>query len=298
VLPEASATALAQAIARADAVIARLVPVTADVIAAGQRLRVIGRHGVGLDNVDLGAATRRRIPVVYVPQANSASVAEHAMGMIIALSKRLLDLDRAVRSGRWHLRQTSVGTELDGKTLGVIGLGVIGRLVAQKCSAGLRMRVLGYDPYVTTALPPEVNRVKTLEPLLREADVITVHVPLTAETRAMLGRRELALCKPTAFIINTSRGGVVDELALADALQAGRLAGAALDVFSSEPPPPGYRLLSAPNTVFSPHAASHTEEALRRMAIGIAEDVLLVLRGERPRHVGNPEVYAPETRSR
>ncbi len=292
-LAEGSTDALAQAVARADAIIVRLVPVTADVIAAGQRLRVIARHGVGLDNVDLGAATRRRIPVVYVPQANSASVAEHAIGMMVALSKQLLELDRAVRSGQFYLRQTIVGAELDGKTVGVIGLGAIGRLVAAKCHAAFHMRVLGYDPYATATLPPGVDRVETLEALLQDADIITLHVPMTAETRGMIGRRELVVCKPTAFLINTSRGGVVDELALADALQAGRLGGAGIDVFSSEPPPPDHPLFRAPHTVFSPHAASHTAEALQRMAVSIAEDVLLVLRGERPRHLGNPEVYAP-----
>jgi D-3-phosphoglycerate dehydrogenase len=291
VLADASPDALRRAIAHADAVIVRLVLVTADVIATGHRLRVIGRHGAGLDNVDVPAATRRRIPVVYVPQANSVSVAEHAIAMMLAVSKRLIDLDHAVRTGQFHLRQSIVGVELDGKTLGVIGLGAIGRRVAEKCRAAFRMRVIGYDPYATASPPVGVEQVSTLDDLLRQADVVTVHVPLTAETRKMIGRRELALVKPTAVVINTSRGDVVDELALAEALSARRIAGAAVDVFSVEPPPSDHALLAAPNTVLSPHAASHTEEALERMAVSVAEDVLLALHGKRPRHVGNPEVY-------
>lgn len=292
VLADASPDAVRRAITHADAIIVRLVLVTADVIAAGHRLRVIGRHGAGLDNVDLPAATRRRIPVVYVPQANSVSVAEHMIALMLAVSKRVIHLDHAVRSGQWHLRQSIVGVELDGKTLGVIGLGAIGRRVAEKCSTAFRMRVIGYDPYATTSPPVGVEQVSTLDALLRQADIITVHVPLTAETRKMIGRRELALVKPTAVVINTSRGDVVDELALADALKAHRLGGAAVDVFAVEPPPPDHPLLSAPNTVLSPHAASHTEEALERMAVSVAEDVLLALDGKRPRYVGNPEVYA------
>jgi phosphoglycerate dehydrogenase-like enzyme len=243
-----------------------------------------------LDNVDLRAATRRRIPVVYVPQANSVSVAEHAVGMMLALGKHSLDLDRAVRKAEWHRRQVLVGMELEGKSLWVVGLGAIGRLVAEKCRTAFQMRVLGYDPYLTV-VPAGVERVGTLEAVLREADIVTVHVPLTAETRGLIGRQELAMCKPTAYVVNTSRGEVVDTLALAEALRAGRLAGAAVDVFPVEPPPPDHPLLSAPNTLFSPHAASHTEESLQRMAVSVAEDVLLVLRGERPRHAGNPEVY-------
>ncbi|OLC29279.1 MAG: hypothetical protein AUH31_07285, partial [Armatimonadetes bacterium 13_1_40CM_64_14] len=245
VLPEASSEALARAIPGADAVIVRLVPVTAEVIAAGQRLRVIGRHGAGLDNVDLPAATARRIPVVYVPQANSISVAEHAIGMMVALSKHLLDLDQAVRTGQWQRRQVIVGMELEGKTLGVIGLGAIGRLVAEKCRAAFHMRVLGYDPYVT-ALPAGVERADTLAAVLKEADIITVHVPLAAETRGLIGRHQLAMCKPTACVVNTSRGEVVDTLALAEALRAGRLGGAAVDVFSVEPPPSDHPLFRLP----------------------------------------------------
>lgn len=296
VLPEPSEQALQRAASGADAVIVRLVPVSAQTIAAAPRLRVIGRHGAGVDNVDIVAATARLIPVVFVPGLNAVSVAEHTIGMMLGLCKKFLVLDQAVRTGHWHARDATVGMELAGKTLGVIGLGAVGRQVAAKCRTAFGMRVIGYDPYAPADLAVEVERVTALEPLLRAADVITVHVPLTAETKGMLAWRELRLLKPTALIINTARGGIVDEAALADALRTARIAGAAVDVFSTEPPAGTHPLLAAPNTVLSPHAASHTEEALKRMAVALAEDVLTVLRRERPRHVANPEVYEPHTR--
>ncbi len=279
------------AIADADAVIVRLFPLTAETIAVAPRLRVIGRHGAGLDNVDLAAATRRKIPVVYVPRTHALSVAEHAIMLMLALAKRLRRLDEAVRGGEFHARTQIRGMELDGKTLGVIGFGTIGRMVAEKCRAAFAMRVLAYDPYLTPGLPLQTELVTDLDGLLRASDVVTLHVPLTADTRAMLGRRQLALLKPTALVINTSRGEIVDEEALAGALHAGRIAGAAVDVYTTEPPPDDHPLLSAPNTVLTPHAAAHTEEALQRMAVSVANDVLAVLRGERPQHVANPEVY-------
>lgn len=291
VLPEPTEQALRLAIRFVDAVIVRLCPVSAEAIEKAQRLRVIGRHGVGVDNVDLDAATRRGVPVVYAPQTNAVSVAEHTIAMMLALAKNLMRFDQELRIGRFQSRLVIRGIELEGKTLGVIGLGNIGRLVAEKCRKAFHMRVLGYDPYISPGLVPEVELVENLEQLLREADVITLHVPLTEETRNLLGRRELALLKPTALLINTSRGAVVDEEALAEALHAGSIAGAALDVFSIEPPPPDHPILSAPNTLLSPHVAAHTEEALRRMALSVVEDVLAVLRGDKPHNIANPEVY-------
>lgn len=290
-LPRPTADIFRTALAGADAIIVRLFPLTAETLAVAPRLRVIGRHGAGVDNVDLAAATRRKIPVVFVPHTHALSVAEHAIMLMLALAKRLRRLDEAVRGGEFHVRTQIRGMELNGKTLGVIGFGTIGRLVAEKCRAAFAMRVLAYDPYVTSGLPIQAELVTDLDGLLRESDVVTLHVPLTADTRAMLGRRQLALLKPTALVINTSRGEIVDEEALAGALHAGRIAGAAVDVYTTEPPPGDHPLLSAPNTVLTPHAAAHTEEALQRMAVSVANDVLAVLRGERPQHVANPEVY-------
>lgn len=291
VLPQPTTAMLREVIADADAVIVRLFPLTAETIAAASRLRVIGRHGTGLDNIDLAAATRRNIPVVYIPRTHALSVAEHTMMLMLALAKRLRRLDEAVRRGEFHVRNQMRGTELDGKTLGVVGFGAIGQLVAEKCRKAFGMRVLAYDPYLALGPLVEAERVSDLDVLWRESDVVTLHVPLTPETHRLLGRQQLALLKRTVLVINTSRGEVVDEEALAEGLHAGRIAGAGVDVYTVEPPPPDHPLLSTPNTVLTPHAAAHTEEALQRMAMSIADDVLAVLRGERPTHVANPDVY-------
>jgi D-3-phosphoglycerate dehydrogenase len=289
VLSSPDPAAVRAALEDADGVIVRLTRLGAEEITAAPRLRVIGRHGVGVDNVDLVAATRRRIPVVYTPGVNAVSVAEHALALLLAVARHLVAYDRAVRSGRWEARDDLWGIELAGRTAGVVGMGAVGREVALRCRA-LGMRVLGYDPYVA-GMPEGVERVQTLSDLLAQVDVVTLHVPLTSQTRHLVGRRELALLRPGAVLVNTSRGEVVDEEALAEALAAGWLAGAGLDVFSVEPPPPGHPLLRSPRTVLTPHAASHTAEALRRMAVVVAEQVLAVLAGQRPPHVANPEVY-------
>jgi len=292
VLQQSTPAILRRAIADADAVIVRLSPLDAGMMAAAPRLRVIGRHGAGLDNVDLAAATQRNIPVVYVPRTHGVSVAEHTIMLMLALAKHSLRLDQAVRRGEFHLRTQMTGMELDGKTLGVVGLGNIGRMVAEKCRSAFTMRVLGYDPLLAPDLAVPADRVADLDVLLRDSDVVTLHVPLTAQTRKLLGARQFALMKPTALVINTSRGEILDEEALAEALRAGRIAGAAVDVYATEPPPADHPLLSAPHTVLTPHTAAHTEEALQRMAVSIADDVLAVLRGDRPAHVANPDVYA------
>lgn len=294
-LPDTSNPTLHRSLADADAVIVRLRPITADDMAVAPRLRVIGRHGAGVDNIDLPAATRRGIPVAYVPGVNASSVAEHTVALMLALAKHLTPHDQDVRMGRFDRRLDRRGIELEGKTVGVIGLGAVGRLVAGKCAA-LGMRVLAYDPYLPAEVLPKFERAASLDAVLAEADVITLHIPLTTETRGLIGKRALLMLKPAALIINTSRGAVIDEVALADALGVGRVGGAALDVFSQEPVPPGHPLLSAPNTLFTPHVASHTEEALRAMALVVVEQVLAVLHGRRPVHVANPEVYETQRR--
>jgi len=291
VLQQSTPAILRRAIADADAVIVRLSPLDAEMMAGAPRLRVIGRHGAGLDNVDLAAATQRNIPVVFVPRTHGVSVAEHTIMLMLALAKHSLRLDQAVRRGEFHLRNQLTGMELDGKTLGVVGLGNMGRMVAEKCRSAFTMRVLWYDPLLAPGMAVPADRVADLDVLLRDSDVVTLHVPLTAQTRRLLGARQLALMKSTAVVINTSRGEVIDEEALAEALRAGRIAGAAVDVYATEPPPADHPLLSAPHTMLTPHTAAHTEEALRRMAVSIADDVLAVLRGDRPIHVANPEVY-------
>ena len=259
---------------------------------ACKRLKVVGRHGVGLDTVDIPAATRLGIAVVHAPGSNSQAVAEHALMLMLACVKRTLVIDRLTRRGDWRPRTEDANTELGGKTLGIIGVGNIGRRVARFCGA-LGMRVLGYDKYVPD---DEVRRrgaepQPSLEALLPQCDVVTCHTPLTPETRHMINARTLALMKPGAIFINTSRGGVQDERALFEALTRGHLAAAGLDVFEQEPTPLDNPLLNLDNVVVSSHVAGVTREANRQMAVQVAGEMLRVLRGERPEVLVNPEVW-------
>jgi D-3-phosphoglycerate dehydrogenase len=293
VAPDAAVATLRAAIGEAEGLLARTAPISADVIDAAPRLKVIARHGVGVDNIDVAAATRRGIPVAYTPDANRVSVAEQVLALLLALAKRLHEYDAATRRGAWEVRNGYGALDLAGKRLGVVGMGRVGATVAQKAGAGLDMRVLGYDPN----LPREIiaaagaEPVARLEDLLAAADAVTLHVPLTPATRGLLGARALASMRPTAFLINTSRGGVVDEAALHAALSTGRLRGAALDVFEAEPPPADHPLLALPNVIVTPHSAALTAECAVRMATGAARAIIDALDGRRPADVVNPEVY-------
>ena len=279
-------------LADAAVVVLRATRLTAEMIDAAARLRVIGRHGVGYDNVDVAAATARGIPVVYTPEANSESVAQHAFGLMLALSKTIVAGDRLLRRGEYAVRHGLRGVELAGRTLGVIGCGRIGARLAQLARAAFDMRIVGFDPYLDAARAAAlgIELVSDLPALLRPADVVSIHTPLMAATVGLLGAEELAAMKPSAYLINTSRGGVVDELALAAALRAGQLAGAGLDVLEQEPPPANHPLLALENVILTPHAATQTEEALRRTSEHVSAGVLAVLRGERPQWCVNPEV--------
>ncbi|MEW6489539.1 MAG: hydroxyacid dehydrogenase, partial [Thermodesulfobacteriota bacterium] len=214
------------------------VRVTAEALAAGTELRVVGRAGIGVDNIDLGAATHLGIAVVNAPGGNVVTTAEHALALLLSLARKIPQASAAMREGRWE-KSKFLGRELKGKTLGIIGVGRVGSAVAER-AVGLRMRVLGYDPY----LPPERAARLGVEPaglerLLAEADFLTVHTGLTPETRGLLGRDALSRVKPGVLLVNCARGGIVDEAALAEALASGRVGGAALDVFEVEPPPRG-----------------------------------------------------------
>jgi len=278
----------------ADAVIVRLCRITAAVLSVAAKLKVIGRHGAGLDNVDLKAATERGIPVVFTPSALTMAnaVAEHTVQMMLALARHTVMADKVVREGRFKQRSSLQGVELYQKTLGIIGLGAIGERVAEICQKGLGMRILAYDPYVDEH-PPQVDitLVHSLPELLEQADVVTLHLPSTAETSYMIDADALRCMKPSALLINTARGTVVDTVALAEALCRGELLGAALDVFEKEPPPLDHPLLSAPRTLFSPHIGSSTGASMEKMAELVARQVVQVLRGERPQFVANPEVF-------
>lgn len=276
---------LAQAVVDVDGIIIRANGrVSRRLMEAAPRLKVVGRHGVGVENIDRQAATDLGIVVVNTPEANAESVAEHCLGMMIVLAKRILQADKALRAGDWGARYRLTGDELLGKTLGIVGLGRIGQRVAALCHTALAMPVLYYDvidyPEVETELG--ARRVP-LEELLEMADFVSAHVPLLPETRGLINESALRKMKPGAFLINASRGPVVDQAALVQALQEGWISGAGLDVFDPEPLPPDSPLLEMGNVVVSPHMAAHTEEALLRMAM-VVTDVLAILEGRAPQH--------------
>ena len=292
-LPDTTGLRLIDAVGEAHGLGVRVVRVTAELMDVARHLKVIAKHGVGYDNIDVAAATQRGIVVVTTPKANSISVSEHIVALMLGLANRVCAADADLKAGRFRKREDYIGVELKGKTLGVVGIGRIGSETVTKCRMGFGMNVIAYDPYV----PPErfrtlgCERSDDLARVIGEADFLTLCVPLTAETKGMLGARELALMKPTSFLINTSRGGTVDEEALYGALVAGRLAGAGMDVFVDEPPTANHPLLSLDNFIATPHVAGATVEAMRRMATDLADEILRVFRGERPLYPVNPEVY-------
>jgi D-3-phosphoglycerate dehydrogenase len=275
-----------------DALIVRSgVRVDSEAIAAGRRLMVIGRAGVGTDNIDLDAATRAGIAVVNAPTANTVAAAELTLALIYALARHLPQADQSLRRGEWR-RADFVGMEMAGKTLGIVGLGKIGLAVAARAQA-MDMTLLGNDPYVSPDVAENAGvRMVELDELLAKSDVVTLHIPLSDATRGMIGAAQLALLKPSALLVNVARGGVVDEAALAEALGTKRLAGAAVDVYEQEPPRDS-PLLSAPNTVLTPHLGASTREAQDKVAVEVAEQVLDVLAGRPARfQVNRPPARA------
>jgi D-3-phosphoglycerate dehydrogenase len=283
-----TAPELASWITGVDAAILGLDVVNEEVLHAANTLRVISRYGVGTDAVDLRAATRHGVVVTITPGANSVAVAELAIALLMALARSIPYHDRVAKLGKWSRVH---GMELTGGTLGVVGYGRIGREVAQRASA-LGMRVLACDPmlpagtFAGTAVVP-----CDLDSLLAASDAVSLHLPLNSETRNLIDARALARMKPTAFLINTARGGLVDEQALYEALVQRQLAGAACDVFSKEPPDSG-GLVSLDTFIAAPHIGSATRQTAARMSLMAAENALAVLRGEQPAGVVNPEVFA------
>lgn len=286
---------IAESVRGADAIITRTPKITRRVIEeAGSQLKVIGRHGAGYDNVDVKAATERGIPVVYTPYAPAESVAEHVIGFMLCLSKGISIADRMLREDPdrgWKLRYRFAGTTLRGKTLGIIGLGRIGSIVA-KYAKGFEMNLIYYDLLRKRELEAILNiKFTSLSELLKESDFVVISVPLTKKTEKMIGERELNSMKRNAFLINVSRGEVVDERALIKCLRERRIRGAALDVYEEEPISRENPLLKLENTVLTPHMAAHTEEFFIEAAVTVAEEVLRVLRGGRPNYLANPEVF-------
>jgi len=271
----------------ADALLVQYGAVTRRVLEGLPRLRVIVRYGVGVDGIDLAAATDQGVPVVNVPDYGTDEVANHAVALLLALARKLVRLDRQTRSGGWDVFRVGPVARLAGQTVGILGCGRIGSAVARKLG-GFDVRLLGCDPYVDT-FPPGVQPV-AFERLLAESDHLTIHCPLTPDTRHLFDAETLARLRPIAVLINTARGGIVDTAALVEALQLGLLAGAGLDVLEAEPIDPASPLLRMEQVIVTPHAAWYSEEGRSDLKRRAAEEAVRVLRGERPRHCVNPDV--------
>ncbi len=278
---------LLAAVAEIDALVVRSeTKVTARVLEAAPRLAVVGRAGVGVDNIDVPAATARGVYVVNAPYGNVAAAAEHAMGLALALLRKVVEADESVRRGEWA-RSKFLGHELKGKTLGLVGIGRVGSLVARR-AAGFEMHVVAHDPYATEGVARGLGaRLVELDELFANADVISLHTPLTDRTRDLVNAGSLRRMKPTAILVNCSRGEVVDTEALAAALERGELAGAALDVFATEPLPADSPLRRAPRTILTPHIAGSTHEAQTNVAVDVAKQILDVLEGRPVRDAVN-----------
>jgi D-3-phosphoglycerate dehydrogenase / 2-oxoglutarate reductase len=280
VRPELAADGLAGQIEPYDALIIRsATQVTAEVLEAATHLKVVARAGIGLDNVDLEAATRRGVMVVNAPQSNVISAAEHTLALLLAQARNVPQAHRDLVAGAWE-RSKWEGVELAGKTMGLVGLGRVGTLVAQR-AAGFDMRVIAYDPYVSVDRGKEmgVEIMPTLEALLVQSDFVSVHLPRSHETEHLLGDKELAMMKPGARLVNTARGGIVDEDALVKAIESGHLGGAAIDVFAVEPTT-STPLFGLPNVIVTPHLGASTREAQDKAGTTVAEMVRLALQGE------------------
>lgn len=275
--------ALFAALADADAVLVRSATrIDAEALSHAPKLKVVARAGVGLDNVDIKAATTAGVMVVNAPTSNIVSAAELTIGHILSLARRIPAAHASLSSGAWK-RSSFTGAELFEKTIGIVGLGRIGALVATRLNA-FDMRVIAYDPYVTSARAQQLGvQLVTLDELVAEADFLTIHMPKTPETTGMIGAEQFAAMKPTAFVVNVARGGLIDEAALHEALVAGEIAGAGLDVFTSEPPAEGgtaAELLALPNVVVTPHLGASTEEAQEKAGVSVARSVRLALGGD------------------
>ena len=263
--------------------------VTKDVLAKAANLKVVGRAGVGVDNIDVEEATGRKVVVVNAPTASTVSVAELAIGHMISWCRFLPQADKSIKEGKWEKKQFE-GHEIYGKTLGLVGSGRIGAEVAKRAQA-FGMTVMAFDPYLPPEVAAKINvALVPKETVLRESDFISIHAALTPETRGMIGAKEFVQMKKSAVLVNCARGEIVQEAALADALKNGVIAGAALDVFEKEPPA-GSPLLAAPHVVFTPHLGASTHEAQTRAGAIIADQVMKALGGQRPDFLVNPKVY-------
>lgn len=272
--------------------LARHFHVDADLLRRAPNLLIVSSNGAGYDPVDVEACTAAGVLVVNQSGGNANSVAEHALAMMLTLSKRIIGADRALRREHNVDRNALIGNEVSGKTVGIIGLGNVGRRIAELCRGLLRMNVLAYDPYLSaTEMATRGGEKVELDDLLRRSDFVSISCPLTKESRGMISARQFALMQPHAFFVTTARGFIHDEAALCEALRDRRIAGAGLDVWSKEPPPPDHPLLQFDNVLASPHTAGVTREARENMGRIAAEQILDALDGKRPPRVVNPEVW-------
>ena len=290
----ASPENVAPLMGEADAIVLRTgIKIDAELLARAERLMTVSRTGAGYDNVDVPAATRKGIIVTSSVGANTTTVVEHTLALILALNKRLFDLDRGVRRNDFRIRYAYLPRDVRGQTLGVIGFGKIGAEVARAIHCAFGTDVLAYDDYLPERVKSELASwvtFTTLEDLCRRSDTITIHVPLGPTTRKLIGRQMLSVMKPHAVVVNTSRGGIIDEADLASALREKTIGGAALDVFEREPPPADSPLLELDNVILTPHAAALTKSCVLRMAELAAQRVIDVFDGFIPENVANPEV--------
>ncbi|MPM37383.1 Hydroxypyruvate reductase [bioreactor metagenome] len=274
--------ALIQDVADCDAILLRTAVVTRAVLEAGTKLKVVARHGAGYNNIDLEAASARGIWVTNAPDSTTVSVAEFALGAIIAASKRTFMLSQAMKNNNFFYKNNHKGMDLQGKTIAVMGFGRIGREVAKRAAFGLEMQVIAYDPYAKAETLPDYVTLVDWETAFKTADVVSLHMPLTKDNRGCVGKAEFEMMKPTALFVNCARGEVVKEAELIEALKTGRIAGAFTDVFEQEPPAQDNPLLFLENASVTPHMASNTEECMALMATQAASQIDLVLSGKAP----------------
>lgn len=276
-----SENVLVEEVKDCDAILVRMANITENIMKSGKRLKVISKFGVGVDNIDVKAASSLGIRVTNSPESNKNSVAEYTMGLILGLAKKLVIYDRELRGGNFQIRK-HFGMDIEGKTLGIIGVGNIGKLVALKASKGFGMKVIGFKRNTASSQIDGMELTEDLDYVLKNSDFVSLHVPLTEETKGMIGKRELSLMKSEAFLINTARGEVVDEDALLEVLLKNKIAGAAVDVFKGEVPSKDNPLFKLENVIVTPHTAAHTEEAGIRMSVQPAIGIDEVLSGREP----------------
>jgi len=288
--PDGSEKTLIKYIIDVDALIVRVEHITASIIEASKQLKVIAQHGVGVDNIDVQKAKEKGIIVINAPNANYVSVAEHIVMFVLSLSKNVLRADKAVRNGYWNFRNEHIPNEIENQTFFSIGFGKIGKRVAQILHNAFRMKIIAYDPYVTSNEMRKFNAMKVddIYTGLKESDFVSLHLPYNKNTHHLISKKEFKSFKNGSFLINCSRGSIVDTNALYDALINNKLAGAGLDVFENEPPiSKSNKLLELENVILTPHYAGDTIQSKKRCSITISEEVLRILRGETPRFCVN-----------